>query len=58
MFVKIGHKYLYGEQAIVINRILAIDTEDNMIIANCQLKDDYSINMSMRLNDLKDVSRI
>ena len=53
MVIRAGHIYKYGEQSILINRILAIDTDDNMIIANCNLRDDLAINMSMKIDELR-----
>lgn len=53
MVIRARHLYKYGEQTILINRIIAIDTDDNMIIANCNLRDDLSINMSMKINELR-----
>ena len=53
MVIRAGRLYKYGEQIVLINRILAIDTDDNMIIANCNLRDDLSINMSMKIDELR-----
>lgn len=53
MLIKLGQLYRYGEQIVLINRILAIDTDDNMIIANCNLRDDLAINMSMKIDELR-----
>ena len=53
MIIRAGRLYKYGKQIVLINRIIAIDTDDNMIIANCNLRDDLSINMSMKIDELR-----